>query len=680
MAKVTPIQTNFTGGEISPRLLGRVDLTKYTSSVQRCENFICFPHGGVTKRSGTRFVAATKYPDRTTKLIPFVFSTVQAYILEFGDGYIRFYRNNGQLLNAAGTAPFEIVSPYSASDLANLSYTQSADVLYLVHPDYPPKTLLRQGPINWTLTNFNFVDGPYDKVNITSTNMSPSATTGSVTITASSIIGINDDTGFQNTDIGRHIRIKYAGKWGAAKITNVLSTTQVTAQTFADFPFNGTATSTLWRLGSWSDTTGWPGTTTFYQERLFFANTVTKPNTVWGSVSGDFVAFSPTNADAEVLDDSSLEFTLATDQVNAIRWMYGAKQLQLGTSDGPFIMSSGSDNLALTPTNVTVARETTDGTAPTKPVGAAKATLFIDRNRVKLRELAYTIDSDGYTTPDLTLIAEHITTGNLKEMTYTKAPDSLVWCLLETGEIRCLTYEREQDVVAWHRHIIGGTDTKVKALASIPSQDETVEELWLIVERTINGSTVQYVEYLEKAFDQAKGDTPSDAFFVDSGLTYTGSAVTSISGLSHLEGETVRILVNGATHPDKVVTSGTVSLDRPGTTVHVGLPYKARIITLDPEVQTDTGPSQGKTRRVERVTFRVVDTYNLKVGTDATNIAEVPFRTPAIAMGSIELYTGDKRVLLPHTPDRQFELYVDHDQPQPCTILAIMYALIVSER
>ena len=139
MAKVTPIQTNFTGGEISPRLLGRVDLTKYTSSMQRCENFICFPHGGVTKRSGTRFVAEVKDSSKKTRLIPFVYSTVQAYILEFGDQYIRFYRNNGQLQNAAGTAAYEIVSPYTEADLDDISFTQSADVLYLVHPDYAPR-------------------------------------------------------------------------------------------------------------------------------------------------------------------------------------------------------------------------------------------------------------------------------------------------------------------------------------------------------------------------------------------------------------------------------------------------------------------------------------------------------------------------------------------------------------
>jgi hypothetical protein len=135
MSRTTPIQTNFTGGEISPRLYGRVDLQKYATSVERCENFIIFPHGGITKRSGTRYISEVKYSNRITKLIPFIFSTEQAYMLEFGHYYIRFYRNEGVLLNAAGTAPYELVSPYSETDLASIDYTQSADVLYLVHPN-----------------------------------------------------------------------------------------------------------------------------------------------------------------------------------------------------------------------------------------------------------------------------------------------------------------------------------------------------------------------------------------------------------------------------------------------------------------------------------------------------------------------------------------------------------------
>lgn len=686
MAKVTPIQTNFTGGEISPRLLGRVDLTKYTSSVQRCENFICFPHGGITKRSGTRFIAEVKDSTKKVRLIPFIFSTVQAYVLEFGHNYVRFYRNEGQIQQASpGVGPYEIASPYDENDLDEIKFTQSADILYLTHPNYQTRKLSRTGHTAFSFSLLEAIDGPWGDINTTATTLAASATSGNVTITASAVTGINNNQGFLSTDVGRCIRILRGGKWGSAKITAINSTTSVAATTYNDFAFGDTTATDNWRLGIWSDTTGWPTTATFYQQRLFFANNQASPNTLWASESGNFETFSPTNRDAEVLDDSGLDLTLATDQVNAIRWMYGAKQLLLGTSDGPFVVSSGSDNLALTPNNVTVNRETTDGTANLRPVGASRATIFIDRTRTKIRELAYNLEVDGFSTPDLTLIAEHITTGNAKELAYTRSPDSLIWTLLDTGELRCLTYERAQDVVAWHRHILGASSTgpaKVKSIAAVSSADELEEQLYMVVERSIGGQVKQYIEFLEKAFDQAKGDLPKDAFFVDSGLTYDdpSTAVTSVSGLDHLEGETVRILADGANHPNKVVNSGSVTLDRPANTVHVGLSYRALMRTLDPEVQTETGPSQGKTRRIERITARVVDTYTLKIGPHLNNLQEIPFRTPSIPMGQLELFTGDKRLLLQHTPDRQFDLYFVHEDPLPCTILAIMYALVVSER
>lgn len=792
MAKVTPIQTNFTGGEISPRLLGRVDLQQYVNSVQRCENFICFPHGGITKRSGTRFVAEVKNSSQSVRLIPFIYSTVQAYVLEFGHQYVRFYRDEGQIQSGSPAAPYEIASPYDQTELADLKFTQSADILYLCHSEYQPRKLSRTGHTAWSFSTFDAIDGPWDSVNATATTLTPSGTSGSVTITASAVTGINSGQGFLSTDVGRSVRILSGGKWGSAKITAVGSTTSATATTFDGFAFENTSASTNWRLGIWSNTTKWPRTAAFYQQRLFFASNTARPNTIWASESGNFETFSPTNREAEVLDDAGLSLTLATDQVNAVRWMYGAKQLQLGTSDGPFIVSSGSDDLALTPSNATVHRETTDGTAHARPIGVSRATLFIDRTRTKIRELAYNLEQDGFTTPDLTLIAEHITTGNMAELAYTRTPDSLLWARLDTGGLRCLTYEREQKVVAWHRHILGGvsgaatitvtdyanitvgtkltltksdgttvtftseavsgnapssslgfrpnqdnnttadniytavnahadftvanpaanvvtieetsrsgggfltiasTDTirlavtsqaeaLVTSIAAIPTLDELEEQLYLIVTRTINGQTKKYIEFLEKSFDQAKGDKPKDAFFVDSGLSYdnASSAVTAVSGLGHLEGETVRILANGANHASKVVSSGAVSLDRSANTVHVGLEYRAMMRTLDPEVQTEEGPSQGKTRRIERVTARVVDTYTLKIGDTLDNLQEVPFRTSTMPMGELVLFTGDKRLLLQHTPNRQFDLFFVHLDPLPCTILAIMYAAVVSDR
>jgi len=476
--------------------------------------------------------------------------------------------------------------------------------------------------------------------------------------------------------------------------------------------------------------------------------------------------------------------------------MQGARQLQLGTSDGPFLMSSGSDNLALTPTNVTVNRETSDGVAAQIPITAGRATLFTDRNKLRIRELAYKYDIDGFVTPDLSLIGEHIVSGStIKSIAYARSPNNLVWTLLEDGGLRCMTYEREQDVVAWHRHIPGGTlgnctvtvtdyaniannsklvltksdgttttfysatssttgkfhsttsnnqtatnlktlvdadsdftatvasnvvtiketsragaspltittgdstrlaitsqaEAKVLSIAVIPTATETEDQLYMIVERTINGSTKHYVEFLEEIFDTNEGKSVSNAFFVDSGLTYTGASANSVSGLTHLEGETVQVLVDGAVHPNRTVSSGAVSLASSGTEISVGLAYQGKLVTLDPEVQTETGASQGKVRRIERATVRVVDTYNLKIAAETLPLEEldfrdtggleaVPFREGAQSMDTVTLFTGDKRVLISHTPDRKFNLVVQHDQPQPCTVLAIMYALVVSDR
>ena len=770
----TPIQANFTGGEISPRLLGRVDLTKYQNSLALCDNFLCFPHGGITKRSGTRFVAEVKDSSKNTRLIPFVFSTTQAYIIEFGHQYCRFYRDEGQILTGGG-AIYEISSPYESTDLDQLGYVQSADVLYLCHPSYITKKLSRTAHTSFSFSDLDPYDGPYLDLNtgITSTTMYPSAApTGAscatnVTVTASATTGINGGSGFVSSDVGRPLRIFHSDKYGASYITAVNSTTQVTVRMFCQadeithpFGASGSSNATVeWQLGAWSDTTGWPSHAVFFQDRLFFANTSTQPNTVWASHSGDYENFSPTTTNGTVTDSHALNFTLATDQVNAIRWLFSSKNLQLGTSNGPFVMSSGEDNIAITPTNVVVNRETTDGVGAVKPVGSGKSTLYVDRSKRRIREFAYTAAAQGYISPDMTLIAEHIAAGtSIEELALAKFPDNLIYVRLANGGLRSMTYERDQDVVAWARHTIGGSNVAVKSLATIPNIDETHDQVYMIVSRAIDKGTVtadastdkltlsghgmadttkvqftttgtlpaglslattyfvrdsatndfkvaltsggsaiditntgsgthtvkmmerQYVEFLEQNFDTNAGDTSVDSFFVDSGLNYSGGAVTSLTGLGHLEGETVSVLANGAAHPDKVVSGGSISLDVSATSAAVGLPYTARVQTLDPEVATDLGPSQGKTRRVERLTFRVVDTYNLKFGTSESDLELIPFRLPAHAMDSITLFTGDKRVLLKNNPDRRFDFFIHHDDPLPCTILAIMYSINMSER
>lgn len=227
MPRATWLQTNFNGGEWSPLMYGRADLADaYRKALATCLNYVPTMQGGLTRRPGTRFVAEVKDSSNPVRLVRFEFSTTQAYILEFGQNYIRFYANGGQLLS--GGLPYEISTPYGAGELFDLSFAQSADVLYIANKLRQPMKLQRFGATNWQLNTINFIDGPYLPVNITATTLTPSATTGAATVTASSTVGINGGTGFSLTDIGRILRIKCGAVWLWGTITAVPDATHCT--------------------------------------------------------------------------------------------------------------------------------------------------------------------------------------------------------------------------------------------------------------------------------------------------------------------------------------------------------------------------------------------------------------------------------------------------------------------
>ena len=282
MARVAVQLTNFTGGELSPRLDGRNDLQKYSTGCKTLENMIIFPHGSAARRSGTQFVAEVKDSTKETRLIPFEFSTTQTYILEFGNQYIRFYKDDGQILSSG--SPYEISSPYLEAELFDIKFAQSADVMYICHPNHAARKLARTGHTSWSLTEVEFIEGPFLDTNITTTTFTSSDHTPGTgrTITASSTTGINDGQGFLTTDVGRQIKV-HSG-WGVITARN--STTQVTVTIEEDFGTSNVVTN--WSLGSFSDTTGHPSCVTFFEQRLVFAATLSQPQTIFFSKSGDY--------------------------------------------------------------------------------------------------------------------------------------------------------------------------------------------------------------------------------------------------------------------------------------------------------------------------------------------------------------------------------------------------------
>ena len=734
MARVAAQLTNFTAGELSPRLDGRNDLAKYSAGCAIVENMVIYPHGAAARRPGTQFVASVKTPANKTRIIPFEFNTEQTYILELGNNYMRFYRNQGQIQSSG--SPYEISTPYTTAQIFDLKFAQSADVMYITHPSHQTRTLSRTGHTSWSLDVVNFTNGPFLDTNISTTTLTASGTSGSVTITASANV-------FVSTDVGRQVRIG----GGYSAITGFTNATTVTATTSTNFA--NTNASTDWSLGAFSTTTGFPSCVSFFEQRLVFAGTINNPQTVYFSKSGDYENMDA-NIGGTVADDDAVVYTIASNQVNSIRFMSSARTLIIGTAGGEFVVSGGGDNNAVTPTNIMIKKQSNHGAANVDAISVGNATLFLQRAKRKIRELAYNFDVDGYIAPDLTILAEHITEGNIVEMAYQEEPLAIIWCVRGDGQLIALTYQREQEVVAWHRHIIGGSfgtgNAVVESVAVIPTENSEYE-LFVIVKRTIGGATTRYVEYLH-TFDFTESDNTTFNYldsqlglsksattltagisatattvpvasisgFTSSGkikiggeiISYSGitnlnltgcvrgqnitsakahlsGAVTKevvniIAGLNHLNGQTVSILADGATHPTKVVSNNQITLDRFSTDVKVGLQYTSILKTMRIDAGSQDGTSQGKTKRIYEVTARLFETVGVEVGPDLNNMERIPFRTSADLMDQgIPPFTGDKQVEFRGNYDTDGFMMVRQTQPLPLTLLSLYPRLITND-
>ncbi len=757
MPKASPLQGNFSGGELGPLHYGEVTSAPYKIALATCKNYI--PVGGLTRRPGTYFVAETKYSNKKSILVDFEFSVTQAYAIEVGDGYMRFFRDNAPV--TSGGLPYEIVSPYLEADLPKLKFTQSADVLYIAHPDYAPRKLTRTAHTNWTLTIIDFIDGPYLPLNSTTTTLvSSGAGPGIVTITASSTTGINNNTGFASTDVGRLIRMKSAGNWAKLKITAFTSTTQVTANVIvANAP---TVANTDWRLGVWSGTTGYPTCVVFHEDRLFWGGARNTPQRLDGSMSGDYENYSPSLLDGTVADNHAVSYSLNSNDVHVMRWLLSdEKGLLGGTVGGEWVIRPSSQQEALTPTNVNAKQPTNYGSADVQPIQAGKSVIFLKRSTKRLQEFSYNYTVDGFDGLDLNDFAEHITGRGITQLFFQKEPFPLGWGIREDGALVCMSFvNRVEGIkVGWHRHILGGVSlngtaiAKVESGISIPSPTANREEPWLIVQRTINGSTKRYVEYMTKFFEDT--DDQEDAFFVDCGLTYnspltvtgitkanpavvTSTAhglsngqqvrlsdvegmtevngdtytvagvtantfqlsginstsfgtyisggfarklVSSIGNLTHLEGQTVSVLTDGAVHPDRVVTAGSISLQISAAIVQVGLGYESDGQLLRFEAGSADGTALGKTRRTHRVGILLHRSLGLKIGMSFDDLEQITFRTSSDPMTRAPaLFSGIISETVDADYDFENQICWRQDQPLPSTILAVMPQMVTQDR
>lgn len=574
---------------------------------------------------------------------------------------------------------YEVVTPYLEADLARLRISQSADTLFITHPDYQDRKLVRNTATSWTLSVNDRLDGPYDALNTTATTLSPSAATGTVTITASAVTGINTNTGFQATDVGRHIRLRESTTWGWAKILTVGSTVSVTADVISTL--TNTNAKVNWRLGVFSDTTGWPAVSTFHDDRLWFAGADLFPQRLDGSKSSDYLNFAPSAYDGTVAADNAVSFTLNADDVNAVRWMASdEKGLLVGTARAEWQVKASSLNEALTPTNISGKPSTRHGSADIAPVRTSPSVLFVQRAGKKLREFAYVFEKDGFRAPDMTLLAEHITQSGIVELAYQTQPQAILWAARDDGVLAGFTYERDQNVTGWHRHELGGysaaaqaSPALVESVACVSSPDGTSDELYMVVKRYINGATVRYLERMGKVWEN--GDTQTAAIYMDCAHTITEASSTSLDALWFLEGETVGVYVDGARQTDKTVSNGKITLDVTGAVKTVGYTYSSFGAIAPLEGGAQDGSAQAKTKSVGRIGMWLMDTLGLKIGRSQAETLnnDIVFSEWADVYGAAPvLFTGVTRFAFEGDYSLDPRVWWRCDGPYPATVLSLM--------
>lgn len=902
MAKVNTIQTNLTGGELSPRLDGRVDITKFKNGARVLENVTVLPHGGARKRSGTKFVVAQKSSVDDVVLVPFIYNSEQAYVLVFGPSYVWFVKDGGIITHGAGTITgitkanpavltyvgsdtyangdvvivtgvagmtevnnrqftvanvdtgantfelsgvdsreygtytsggavaeiVELTTTYTADQLDELRFAQTNDVLYITHGLHPTRKIGRSSHTSWTLETPTLTTGPFRTINPdTSNRLTPSWTpfaitnatqanpcvitvstthnilagqqvlidgvvgmtelngnvytvnaVGSTTMTlgvdatgftayvsggaalknpdafgchevgtnltltatsstfASTMVGAlfrlwedGKGTGVQGPQLGENVVIAegsqytHAGKvygisnksaapltWAGfnrvpdfdagtlritqgdgqyfdssflhplyciIRITGYTSATSVTAQIVRyKMPQNVRLFGTIsWEEGAWSNYRGYPKTCAFYEQRLFFGGSSSEPTALWSSKSGAYEDFSD-----GANDDDAIVYRLASGRADVIRWLESGRVLTAGTSNGEFAIAASNQNEALTPSNFKITPQTSYGTSEAPPLRVNQTVLYPQRGgrasnaARKLREFQYQFDQDAFNSTDITVFAEHIFGDGFDRIAYQMEPDSLIFTRRTDGLLASCTYERTQEVVAWHRQRLGGTDAQVKAITCIPG---TIgDEIWLSVARTIDGGTVRYIELLQPAFGD--DDAKEDAFFVDCGATYSGSATTTITGLWHLRGEAVKINANGSVQTGTVSATGSLTLSRSATKAHIGSGYTAIIETEDFEAGAQAGTAQGRPKRISELHVRFLNSASGTYGPDAAHQRQMTFRTGADVHGtSPPLFSGLHRVDFGAGWEREARVRIEHSDPLPMHVTGIIAELNV---
>lgn len=730
MSSIRTLNRSFAAGEITPELFGRIDLSKRQEGLALCRNFITLPHGPAVNRPGTQFVDVVKNSASATRVIQFSYNNTQTFAVQLGAGYFRWHTGGATLsypaqaawngavaynvgdmvasggvtyyclaANTAVVPPnagywyampagiYEIPNPYAAADLMDIHYVQSADVLTLTHPNYPPLELRRYGATNWqtstpsftppastlsgvsaTATGSGTTSYGYVVTSVQTTNLQESVASAAATCTnnLSTAGNVNTIAWTDSAAAGTNIR------YYVYKLANGLYgyIGQASGTSFVDNNITPDVTRTppiSDASAAFSSAGNYPGAVSYYQQRRLFAGTLNSPQNLWGTRSG---TESNMSYSIPVQSDNRIAVRIAAREASAIRHIVPAGQLLLLTASCEWRCSAAGNGDVLTPASINLAPQSYIGASNVTPVVINNLVIYAAARGGHLRELSYAWQASSYVSGDISLMAPHLFDYNtVVDMAYSRGPIPILWAVSSNGSLLGMTYVPEQQVSAWHHHdTVGGV---FESCCVVTENNEDM--LYLVVRRTINGSTVRYIERLHSRQFTAL----NDAFFVDCGATYSGAPASQVSGLTWLEGQTVSILADGAVQPQQVVTGGVVSLPTGVTasTITVGLPITAQLQTPPATAQVDGGMAQGRQKNVNKVWLRVYRSSGVQVGPDFGSLVPHKQRTTENYGSPPALVSDEIEVVLSSSWGASGQVCVQQADPLPLDIASMTLEL-----
>lgn len=615
MVKLVDKQSAFNTGIITNKLKGRDDLKQYATGVADSLNFIASKYGPMIKRTGTLFKRDVGHAGEEVFLLPFVLSVRQTVILEFLPYRIRFYTFNGEDFGPIAdpnnpSIPYELSTTYSASVIKGMSYVTSLDVIYIAFSDgaTPPVELRRYANNNWAITPYTYEDGPYldQNYDASKTVQVDDTTIGLHTLTVSGFT-------LNSSDIGRHVRINHIDdntledRWGWGVITSITGSNTATIDMKQKVWSTGTTTD--FRLGAWGAGQGYPTLVSVHGQRLVWAGTTNYP-WLWMSNSFNYHNFSPSDFSGDIKASNAIYYNMSTDKIAPVRWMASLGSLIIGTE--LYEMRMYSSGAGLSPGDCVVRKESTYGVHDALPIITDDTCIFVQRLQRKLRSMAYDYTRDAYVGPELSVLSESLTVEGITKIVHQREPNDLIWCLMGDGKLLAVTYDKEQAVIAWSRVELAGKNAKVIDMAVVPSATFKQDMLILWVERIINGSIVRYAEILSRELQDNMA--VKRVSYLDSSMRYQGSSTTTITGLTHLIGETVRVMDRGGLHEDVTVDeNGTVTMLRPIEDGWIGLPYESYFETLERDFSDKQISTKMARVRIHRLVLYLLRTLGLKV-------------------------------------------------------------------